>query len=230
MCRCEGSDVERKSGRAAAGVRLISRTLLLSCSSALLLFSPGCQQEMANQPRYDAMEPLPELAEGARSLGPIQGTVARGQMQSNGAYFTGKQLDQLVTEIPGRALDGRSMEQLLERGQQRYVVFCAHCHGQVGGGSGGDDEMQSLVGMVVQRGFPMPPTFHQPRLRDAPIGHFFDVITNGLGRMPAHGYLVPPQDRWSIAVYIRALQLSQNAPRDELASDDLQKLEASSNP
>jgi mono/diheme cytochrome c family protein len=185
---------------------------------------------MANQPRFDAMEPLPELAEGARSLGPIQGTVARGQMQSNDPYFTGKQLDQLVTEIPGRALEGRTMEELLARGQQRYVVFCAHCHGQVGGGSGGSQEMQRLVGTVVQRGFPMPPTFHQPRLRDAPIGHFFDVITNGIGRMPAHGYLVPPQDRWAIAAYIRALQLSQNAPRDELAAGDLQQLEASGTP
>ena len=182
---------------------------------------------MANQPRYDAMEPLPELPKGAQSLGPIQGTIARGQMQSNDPYFTGKKLDQLVTEIPNRALEGRTMQELLARGQQRYVVFCAHCHGQVGGGSGGSEEMQKLVGMVVQRGFPMPPTFHQPRLRDAPIGHFFDVITNGLGRMPAHGYLVPPQDRWAIAAYIRALQLSQNALRDELAADDLQKLEAS---
>src|SRR5688500_16216381 len=108
MCRCNGTRAaEEKSGRAAAGVSSIARTLPLLCSTALLLFFPGCQQEMANQPRYDAMEPLPELADGARSLGPIQGTVARGLMQSNDAYFTGKQLDQLVTEIPGRALEGR---------------------------------------------------------------------------------------------------------------------------
>jgi mono/diheme cytochrome c family protein len=185
---------------------------------------------MANQPRFDAMEPVPGLPEGEQSLGPIQGTIARGQMQSNDPYFTGKQLDQLVAEIPGRALEGRTMEELMARGQQRYVVFCAHCHGQVGGGSGGSEEMQKLVGMVVQRGFPIPPTFHQPRLRDAPIGHFFDVITNGLGRMPAHGYLVPPQDRWAIAAYIRALQLSQNAPRDELAAGDLQQLEVGVTP
>jgi hypothetical protein len=103
--------------------------------------------------------------------------------------------------------------------------MCSYCHGQLGGGTGGSEEMTKLVGMVVQRGFPAPPTFHQQRLRDAPVGHFFDVITNGFGRMPAHGYLVPVQDRWAIAAYIRALQLSQNASRDELAASDIEQLE-----
>ncbi len=116
------------------------------------------------------------------------------------------------------------MEQLLARGQQRYSIFCSHCHGQVGGGIGGSEEYEALVGMVVHRGFPSPPTYHQPRLRQAPIGHFFDVITNGFGRMPAHGYLVPPADRWAIAAYIRALQLSQNAPASDLPPAELEKL------
>jgi hypothetical protein len=84
--------------------------------------------------------------------------------------------------------------------------------------------MLKLVGMVVQRGFPSPPTYHQDRLRDAPIGHFFDVISNGFGRMPAHGYMIPAQDRWAIAAYIRALQLSQHAPRDQLAEADIVQL------
>jgi mono/diheme cytochrome c family protein len=185
-----------------------------------LLFC-GCQQEMANQPRYDALEPLPE---GVESLGPVQGTVARGNLQLDDAYFTGKQNSELVTEMPGRAMDGTNMQELLAHGQQRFVVFCAQCHGQVGGGTGGSEEMLTLVGMVVKRGFPVPPTYHQPRLRDAPIGHFFDVITNGLGRMPAHGYMIPPQDRWAIAAYIRALQFSQHASQDRLNATDLGKL------
>jgi mono/diheme cytochrome c family protein len=176
---------------------------------------------MANQPRYDALEPLPE---GVESLGPVEGTVARGHLVLDDAYFTGKTGGQLVSEMPAEVLENATMEPLLARGQQRFVVFCAHCHGQVGGGTGGSEEMLSLVGMVVQRGFPAPPTFHQPRLRDAPIGHFFDVITNGLGRMPAHGYLIPTQDRWAIAAYIRALQLSQNAPRNELQPVDLERV------
>jgi mono/diheme cytochrome c family protein len=182
---------------------------------------------MANQPRYDALEPLPALSKGAQSLGPIEGTVARGQLQLSDPYFTGKDMDQLVTEIPARALERIDMQQLLARGQERFVVFCTQCHGQVGGGTGGSEEMLTLVGMVVERGFPVPPTYHQPRLRDVPIGHFFDVITNGLGRMPPHGYMIPPQDRWAIAAYIRALQLSQNAARDELSPQDLQQLSAS---
>ncbi len=236
MCRCEGRAAERKNGRAAdawlswraalplcCNVARLLRTaaLLLCCSTAL--FSAGCQQEMANQPRYDALEPLPALSKGALSLGPIEGTVARGQLQLGDPYFTGKDMDQLVSEIPARALEGIDMQQLLARGQERFVVFCTQCHGQVGGGTGGSEEMLTLVGMVVQRGFPVPPTYHQPRLRDVPIGHFFDVITNGLGRMPPHGYMIPPQDRWAIAAYIRALQLSQNAARDELTPQDLQQ-------
>jgi hypothetical protein len=78
--------------------------------------------------------------------------------------------------------------------------------------------------MVVQRGYPAPPTYHQPRLREAPLGHFFDVITNGMGRMPAHGYMIPPEDRWAIAAYIRALQLSQHAARNALTPADLERL------
>jgi mono/diheme cytochrome c family protein len=176
---------------------------------------------MANQPRYDALEPLPV---GIESLGPVEGTVARGRLQIGDAYFTGKQNNELVTEIPAEALGHSDMQQLLARGQERFAVFCAHCHGQIGGGVGGSEEMLQLVGMVVQRGFPSPPTFHQPRLREAPVGHFFDVITNGLGRMPAHGYMIPAQDRWAIAAYIRALQLSQYAPKSELLATDLEKL------
>jgi mono/diheme cytochrome c family protein len=192
---------------------------------AMSLLAAGCMQEMADQPRYEPLEPLALPSEGGPSLGPIEGTVPRGQLQLDNAYFTGKDQGELVTEIPAKVLAGTSMHQLLVRGQQRFVVACSHCHGQVGGGIGGSEEMRELVGMVVQRGFPTPPTFHQQRLRDVPIGHFFDVITNGLGRMPAHGYLVEPQDRWAIAAYIRALQFSQNAPRAELTPQDMQQLE-----
>jgi mono/diheme cytochrome c family protein len=139
-------------------------------------------------------------------------------------FFTGKQNGQFVHELPEQALADRTMAELLDRGQARYTIFCSHCHGRVGGGSGGNQEYEQLVGMVVQRGYPMPQTYHQARLRQAPLGHFFDVITNGTARMPQHGYLVPPADRWAIAAYIRALQLSQHAPRDLLAPADLANL------
>ena len=113
----------------------------------------------------------------------------------------------------------------LDRGRDRFGIYCSQCHGLVGGGTGGDPRMEQFVGMVVKRGFPMPPTYHQPRLRRVPIGHFFDVMTNGFGRMPAHGYMIPTEDRWAIAAYIRALQLSQHATGDELTPEDIQKLD-----
>ncbi len=198
---------------------------LYQCLFVTACFAAGCAQEMADQPRYEPLEPL-TLPEGVESLGPMKGTVARGQLQLDDAYFTGKEQDLFVTEIPARTFNGTSMEKRLARGQQRFVVVCSHCHGQVGGGTGGSEEMRELVGMVVQRGFPSPPTFHQPRLRDLPIGYLYDVITNGFGRMPAHGYMVVPQDRWAITAYIRALQFSQNAPRDQLAPQDVRQLES----
>jgi mono/diheme cytochrome c family protein len=206
------------------GARLLAGFLKL-CVAASVVAAAGCQQEMANQPRYKPLVASSVFPNGAASRLPVAGTIARGQLQDDDAFFTGKVNNQLVTEIPPRALEGRSMAELLTHGQNRFNVFCSHCHGEIGGGAGGADEMRAEVGMVVKRGYPMPQTYHQPRLREAPVGHFFDVITNGLGRMPAHGYLIPPADRWAIVAYIRALQLSQNAPRDQLSPVDVQALD-----
>lgn len=171
---------------------------------------------MADQPRYEPLQPSVVFENGMSSRPPVPGTVPRGQLELDTPFFTGKENGQLVSDIPERALDGRTTEELLIRGQKRYDVFCSHCHGLVGGGTGGPQKYESLVGMVVVRGYPTPPTFHQERLRNAPVGHFFEVVTSGFGRMPAHGYLVPPEDRWAIVAYIRALQLSQYAQVDDL--------------
>jgi mono/diheme cytochrome c family protein len=206
----------------------LSVVFLRPCLAALVCATIGCQQEMANQPRYKPLAASNVFPNGAASRLPVPGTIARGQLQDDDAFFTGKVNNQLVTDIPPRALDGRSMSELLAHGQNRFNVFCSHCHGEIGGGAGGADEMREEVGMVVKRGYPMPQTYHQPRLREAPVGHFFDVITNGLGRMPAHGYLIPPGDRWAIVAYIRALQLSQNAQRDQLSPADVQALDKTS--
>jgi mono/diheme cytochrome c family protein len=191
-----------------------------------LVFFVGCVQEMADQPRYEPLEASVFFEDGRASRHPVEGTVARGQLQLDEAFFTGMEAGELVTALPPRALAGRSMAELLERGQNRFVVFCSHCHGQVGGGVGGSERMREMVGMVVKRGFPAPPTYHQERLRAAAVGHFFDVMTIGFGRMPAHGYLIPPEDRWAIAAYIRALQLSQHAEVEQLTPADLEKLES----
>lgn len=194
----------------------------------VLSVTTGCAQEMANQPRYEPLEACSVFPNGLSSRQPVPGTVARGQLRLDDAFYVGKVDGELVAQLPERALAGRTMDELLERGHQRYSIFCSQCHGQVGGGIGGDPRYELAVGMVVRRGFPSPPTYHQERLRQAPIGHFFDVITNGLGRMSAHGYLVPPEDRWAIAAYIRTLQLSQYAPTDDLSPEDIKHLNAAS--
>jgi mono/diheme cytochrome c family protein len=200
--------------------------MCLSKSNLLLLMlcTAGCVQQMADQPRYKPLAASTAFPDGAASRSPVPDTVARGQLHLDDPFFSGKSNGQLVVDLPPHALEGRTMRELLSRGQQRFNVFCSHCHGEVGGGTGGSEEMRGAVGMVVKRGFPIPPTYHQPRLRDAPIGHFFDVITNGLGRMPAHGYLIPPDDRWAIVAYIRALQFSQNAESNSLDAADLAQL------
>src|SRR5262245_3805294 len=191
MCRCKSKLV------ALVGV-MIS-----------VAFAAGCVQEMANQPRYETFQPSAAFDDGMSARTPVPGTVPRGELQLDEPFFTGKANGKPVVTLPQQALAGRTMEQLLTRGRDRYSIFCSQCHGRVGGGTGGAKEYESLVGMVVLRGFPSPPTYHQTRLRQAPIGYLFDVITNGFGRMPAHGYLVTPADRWAIAAYVRALQLSQ---------------------
>lgn len=226
MSRCEplGAALPENSGtvrrprwRYVSG-RIIGHLPLLLCLAGCL------QRDMANQPRFEPLEATTVFADGRSSRHAVAGTVARGQLQLDEAFYTGRDGDKLVSELPARALHNKTYAELLERGQQRFLAFCSHCHGLVGGGVGGSDAMQEMVGMVVKRGFPAPPTFHQPRLRDAPLGHFFDVITNGLGRMPAHDYLVPPEDRWAIAVYIRALQLSQHAKIDQLSPTDIEQI------
>ena len=108
---------------------------------------------------------------------------------------------------------------LLRRGQERFNIFCTPCHGGAGEGDG----------MIVRRGFRRPPTYHSDRLRGVPIGHFYDVITNGFGVMPDFAEQVPVRDRWAIAAYIRALQLSQHAKPDDLSEDQRLLLEAGGN-
>ncbi|HEX2473728.1 MAG TPA: cytochrome c [Lacipirellulaceae bacterium] len=190
----------------------------------IALLVTGCIQEMSDQPRYDPLEANAAYTEKLLPYVPVEGTIPRGHLQLDETFAKGKQKGQLVAELPEAVLAGRSMNELLARGRERYTIFCSHCHGQVGGGIGGNPEYVRLVGMVVQRGFSAPPTYHQDRLRQAPIGHFFDVITNGTGRMPPHGYLIPTEDRWAIAAYVRVLQLSQFAQRDTLIEDDIKRL------
>jgi hypothetical protein len=153
---------------------------------------------MADQPKYKPMDASAFFGTDTSALTPVPGTVARGYLQDDTLLFTGKTalgVDATVFPFPITRSD-------LDLGHERYDIFCAPCHGRVGNGAG----------LVVLRGFSPPPTFHSDRLRLAPVGHFFDVITNGFGAMPNYGDKIPARDRWLIIAYIRALQLSQYAP------------------
>jgi mono/diheme cytochrome c family protein len=145
------------------------------------------------------IKPLAEngfFADERGSRAPPPHTVARGQLREDEQFFTGKIGNELAATLPMPVT-----HTMLERGRERFDIYCAVCHGPAGDGNG----------IIVQRGFPQPPSFHEQRLRDAPVGHFFDVMTNGYGVMYSYASRVTPEDRWAIAAYIRALQLSQHA-------------------
>jgi len=161
-----------------------------------LLLITGCQQKMADQPRYKPLQRSDFFTDQRSERPLVEGTVARGDLKADEFFYTGKLNGNLVDRLPFPI----TREALL-RGQERYNIFCSPCHGQVGTGDG----------MVVRRGYRPPPSYHIDRLRTAPDGHFFDVMTHGFGAMSDYAEQVPPADRWAIVAYIRALQFSQNA-------------------
>jgi mono/diheme cytochrome c family protein len=167
---------------------------------------------MAEQPSYRPYQPSSFFADGTSARALPADTVARGHLQDDAPLFTGKSATgQDVTEFPLPIT-----RDVLDRGRQRFEITCVPCHGYSGAGDG----------MVVQRGFTPPPSFHTDRLRQAPVGHFFQVITNGLGAMPDYAPQVTVTDRWAIVAYIRVLQLSQNAPVSVVPPDARAQLEA----
>ena len=165
----------------------------------------ACRQDMHDQPKYIPLRPTTFFQDGRSARPIIEGTVARGHLNEDVAYYTGRDASgKLVTEFPFPVT-----KEVLLRGQERFNVYCTPCHDQTGSGDG----------MVTQRGFRHPPSYHIDRLRQAPVGHFYDVITNGLGAMQDYASQVQPADRWAIAAYIRALQLSQGATINDVPAD-----------
>lgn len=166
----------------------------------------GCRQDMHDTPRYEALEESDFFAD-KRAMRPMpEGTVARGNLREDDVYYTGKLNGEVIHELPSQVTLDKA---LLDRGQQRFNIYCAPCHSTLGDGNG----------TVVQRGFKRPASYHDPRLRNIGIGYFYDVITNGFGQMPDYSAQVAPADRWAIAAYIRALQLSQGATIDDVPAD-----------
>ncbi len=183
----------------------LALAILAGCSNQLY----GAQL-MRYQPRYDPLAENTFFKDQRSARMPVADTVARGQLRLDEQLYTGRINGDYAATYPMPIT-----RDVLERGQQRFNVFCAPCHSELGDGNG----------MVVQRGFKQPPSFHIDRLRAAPPGYFFDVMTNGFGVMYSYKVRVKVEDRWAIAAYIKALQLSQHAEVSSLPADDVQKLE-----
>ena len=166
--------------------------LALCLASAL---GAACRQDMHDQPRVKPLARSDFFDDKRASRPPVEGTVARGQLRDDEHLYTGKVGKELATTYPFPIT-----AQVLARGRERFTIYCTPCHGQLGMGEG----------MVVRRGFKRPTSFHIDRLREAPPGYFFDVMTNGFGAMSDYSAQVPVDDRWAIAAYIRALQISQH--------------------
>ncbi len=200
------------------GVRAALAVLL--CASL-----PGCMQQMANQPAYRPLQASSFFPDGRSARPLVPGTVARGDLRADTAFYTGLtgKTDEAsraagVIAVAGQPFAAPALflvsdpyeadfplpitKELLRRGQERFNIFCAVCHDRAGTGEG----------MIKQRGFTPPPTFHQPRLRQAPVGYIFSVITRGYGAMPDYAAQIPPHDRWAIVLYVRTLQIREHAP------------------
>ncbi len=185
-----------------------NKSSLLAVMALCGLGAAGCsntlRQDMANQPRQNPLSPANFFADGRSERPAVENTVVRGSVQDD-ALFVPK--DSNVFPLPINA-------ELLQRGQQRYGIFCTPCHGIQGDG----------LGMVALRGMKHPPSYHQERLRQVPNGYLYDVITNGFGAMYGYSSQIPPRDRWAIIAYVRALQVSRNAPVGELPAELREKL------
>lgn len=186
-----------------------SRFLAAACAAACLVFGAGCEylkQDMANQPKNKPLSPSPFFEDGRSERPLVENTVARGALADD-ALFVPKDSNNFPLSVNS---------ELLERGEERYKIFCTPCHGLQGDGNG----------MVAIRGMKHPPTYHQDRLRQAPNGYFYDNITNGFGQMLGYSAQIPSRDRWAIIAYIRALQLSRNAKVADLPAELREKLQA----
>jgi len=179
-------------------------------AAAMLVLGSACRQDMHDQPKYQPLERSTFFLDQQASRTPVAGTVARGELRDDTLLYTGKVDGQDATIFPF-SVD----ETVMARGQQRFNIYCSPCHGRTGMGDG----------MVVRRGYRRPPSFADERLRQAPIGHFFDVITNGFGAMPDYAMQISAADRWAIGAYVRALQLSAHATIDDVPSAERGRLE-----
>jgi mono/diheme cytochrome c family protein len=177
----------------------------------LALALSACRQDMHDAPRYDPLEASTIFRNGASAQPLVEGTVARGNLNEDELLASGKVNGQPADEFPFTITRAD-----LDRGEERFNIYCSPCHGRTGEGNG----------MVVQRGYRQPPSYHADRLRTSPAGYFVDVMTNGFGAMPDYRAQITPDDRWRIVAYIRALQLSRQGTKADVPAAEMTKLEA----
>jgi len=183
----------------------------LSAGVALLLLA-GCRQDMHDQPRIDPLAENTFFADGSGARPLPANTVARGELRADTAFYTGQADDGSLLTAPPMPVT----RELLVRGRERFDIFCAPCHGRTGEGTG----------MVVQRGYKKPSSFHVDRLRQAPVAYFHFVMSHGFGVMPSYAAQVPAADRWAIAAYIRTLQLAHHYDAAQLTAEERARLDA----
>lgn len=192
----------RTSNRAARWTRVVTVALVAAGLA-------GCRQDMHDSPRERPYRASDLYADGSSARPLVDGTVARGHLNDDEWLDTGKVNGQWVTAFPFAITRAD-----LDRGEQRFNIYCSPCHGRTGEGNG----------MVVQRGFKQAANYHVDRLRQAPVGYFFDVMTHGFGSMPDYRMQITPEDRWRVIAYIRTLQLSRDATSADVPADELKKL------
>jgi len=185
-------------------IRSQRRNVLGLLLPAAALALAACAQQMGHQPHVQPLEPSSVFPDRQSARPPVAGTVVSGYTRTNHRLDPIPQFDPNTDSLPF-ALNA----DVLQRGRERFDIYCSECHGLAGDGNG----------IVVQRGFSRPPSYYDPRLRQAPLGHFYDVITNGYGAMASYAAQVEPQDRWAIAAYVRTLQASRTATVAELPAD-----------
>lgn len=182
--------------------------LCLICVTTLA----ACRQDMHDQPKYEPYEVSSFFDDKRTARNPVEGTIARGNLRADEHLYTGKVNGELATTFPFEVT-----REVLERGQERFGIYCAPCHSSIGDGNG----------MIAQRGgssMKQPATYHSQQMRDMPVGHFFDVMTNGFGSMYSYSERISVRDRWAIAAYIRVLQMSQNASIEDVPAAQRQRL------
>jgi len=190
-----------------------SRCLAAACAAASVIFAGGCEylrQDMANQPKNRPLSPSEFFGDGRSERPLVENAVARGAIADD-ELFVPKDSNNFPLTVDLK---------LLGRGEERYNIFCSPCHGLQGDGNG----------MVAMRGMKRPPSYHQDRLRQAPNGYVYDVMTNGFGQMLGYSAQIPPRDRWAIIAYLRALQLSRNMKAADLPAELREKLNQSGTP